>query len=148
MLERLFGEEVKAGVISSPLDITDAWKNSYSCSTNHKVWAAKFTARHPNLVALEISSFKCGHDAPIYGVVEGIIEQSGTPYFCFKDLDENKPTGSIRIRIETIDYFLRRYREQVIQRRKAEKEIEEQLAQYEAQLRQQYSPEPQQVAAD
>jgi len=97
-------EEVRAGVITSPLDITDAWKNSYSCSTNHKVWAAKFTARHPNLVALEISSFKCGHDAPIYGVVEGIIEQSGTPYFCFKDLDENKPTGSIRIRVETIDY--------------------------------------------
>ena len=128
--------------------IGDAWKNSYSCSTNHKVWAAKFTARHPNLVALEISSFKCGHDAPIYGVVEGIIEQSGTPYFCFKDLDENKPTGSIRIRVETIDYFLRRYREQVIQRRKTEKEIEEQLAQLETQLRQQYSREPLQVAAD
>jgi hypothetical protein len=77
MLERLFGEEVRAGIITHPLDITDAWKNSYSCSTNHKVWAAKFTARHPNLVALEISSFKCGHDAPIYGVIEGIIEQSG-----------------------------------------------------------------------
>ena len=135
MLERLFGEEVRAGVISSPLDIGDAWKNSYSCSTNHKVWAAKFTARHPNLVALEISSFKCGHDAPIYGVIEGIIEQSGTPYFCFKDLDENKPTGSIRIRVETIDYFLRRYREDVIRKRKAVEDIEAQLAQLEAQLR-------------
>ena len=76
MLERLFGDEVRAGVISHPLGIGDAWKNSYSCSTNHKVWAAKFTARHPNLVALEVSSFKCGHDAPIYGVIEGIIEQS------------------------------------------------------------------------
>jgi predicted CoA-substrate-specific enzyme activase len=135
LLERLFGEEVRAGVISSPLDISDAWKNSYSCSTNHKVWAAKFTARHPNLVALEISSFKCGHDAPIYGVVEGIIEQSGTPYFCFKDLDENKPSGSIRIRVETIDYFLRRYREEVIRKRKAEQDIEAQLGALEAQLR-------------
>jgi predicted CoA-substrate-specific enzyme activase len=135
MLERLFGEEVRAGVISSPLDIGDAWKNSYSCSTNHKVWAAKFTARHPNLVALEISSFKCGHDAPIYGVVEGIVENSGTPYFCFKDLDENKPTGSIRIRVETIDYFLRRYREDVIRKRKAAEDIEAQLAALEAQLR-------------
>jgi predicted CoA-substrate-specific enzyme activase len=135
MLERLFGEEVRAGVISSPLDIGDAWKNSYSCSTNHKVWAAKFTARHPNLVALEISSFKCGHDAPIYGVIEGIIEQSGTPYFCFKDLDENKPTGSIRIRVETIDYFLRRYREDVIRKRKAVEDIDAQLAELEAQLR-------------
>ncbi|HTC45920.1 MAG TPA: BadF/BadG/BcrA/BcrD ATPase family protein [Candidatus Aquilonibacter sp.] len=135
MLERLFGDEVRAGVITHPLDITDAWKNSYSCSTNHKVWAAKFTARHPNLVALEISSFKCGHDAPIYGVVEGIIEQSGTPYFCFKDLDENKPTGSIRIRVETIDYFLRRYREEVIRKRKVSQDIEAQLAAMEAQLR-------------
>ena len=135
MLERLFGDEVRAGVISSPLDISDAWKNSYSCSTNHKVWAAKYTARHPNLVALELSSFKCGHDAPIYGVIEGIIEQSGTPYFCFKDLDENKPSGSIKIRIETIDYFLRRYREEVIRKRKAEQDIDAQLAALEAQLR-------------
>jgi len=135
LLDRLFGEEVRAGVVTSPLDITDAWKNSYSCSTNHKVWAAKFTARHPNLVALEISSFKCGHDAPIYGVIEGIIEQSGTPYFCFKDLDENKPSGSIRIRVETIDYFLRRYREEVIRKRKAEQDIAAQLAALEAQLR-------------
>jgi predicted CoA-substrate-specific enzyme activase len=134
LLERLFGEEVREGVISNPLDMSDAWKNSYSCSTNHKVWAAKFTARHPNLVALEISSFKCGHDAPIYGVIEGIIEQSGTPYFCFKDLDENKPSGSIKIRIETIDYFLRRYREEVIRKGKAERDIEAQLAEYENQM--------------
>jgi predicted CoA-substrate-specific enzyme activase len=157
LLERLFGEEVRAGVISSPLDITDAWKNSYSCSTNHKIWAAKFTARHPNLVALEISSFKCGHDAPIYGVIEGIIEQSGTPYFCFKDLDENKPSGSIRIRVETIDYFLRRYREEVIRRRKTEQDIEAQLASLEAELRGQvqqqaqlseFEPETQGMAAD
>ena len=161
LLERLFGEEVRAGVVTSPLDITDAWKNSYSCSTNHKVWAAKFTARHPNLVALEISSFKCGHDAPIYGVIEGIIEQSGTPYFCFKDLDENKPSGSIRIRVETIDYFLRRYREEVIRKRKAGADIELQLAALEAQLRSEktnvveeplrdknWEPEAQGMAAD
>jgi predicted nucleotide-binding protein (sugar kinase/HSP70/actin superfamily) len=155
LLERLFGEEVRAGVISHPLDITDAWKNSYSCSTNHKVWAAKFTARHPNLVALEISSFKCGHDAPIYGVVEGIIEQSGTPYFCFKDLDENKPSGSIKIRVETIDYFLRRYREEVIRKRKAAEDIDAQLAAFEAELRSSMTPGPtqpereaQEMAAD
>jgi predicted CoA-substrate-specific enzyme activase len=148
MLERLFGEEVRAGVISHPLDISDAWKNSFSCSTNHKVWAAKFTARHPNLVALEMSSFKCGHDAPIYGVIEGIIEQSGTPYFCFKDLDENKPSGSIKIRVETIDYFLRRYREEVIKKRRTVEEIEAQLADYESQLRAQMEPEGREVAAD
>ena len=135
MLERLFGEEVRAGIISHPLDIGDAWKNSYSCSTNHKVWAAKFTARHPNLVALEISSFKCGHDAPIYGVIEGIIERSGTPYFSFKDLDENKPSGSIRIRVETIDYFLRRYRDDIVERRRKEVDIERELVKFEDALR-------------
>jgi predicted nucleotide-binding protein (sugar kinase/HSP70/actin superfamily) len=134
LLDRLFGDEVKAGMITHPLDISDVWKNRYSTSTNHKVWAAKFTARHPNLVALEVSSFKCGHDAPIYGVIEGIIEESGTPYFSFKDLDENKPSGSIRIRVETIDYFLRRYREDVIKRRKMEADIEAKLAEYALQL--------------
>jgi predicted CoA-substrate-specific enzyme activase len=137
LLDRLFGEEVRAGLITHPLDISDVWKNRYSTSTNHKVWAAKFTARHPNLVALEVSSFKCGHDAPIYGVIEGIIEQSGTPYFSFKDLDENKPSGSIRIRVETIDYFLRRYREDVIKRRGLENDIEAQLAALEQSLRSQ-----------
>jgi predicted nucleotide-binding protein (sugar kinase/HSP70/actin superfamily) len=135
MLDRLFGAEVRAGLITHPLDIKDVWKNRYSTSTNHKVWAAKFTARHPNLVALEVSSFKCGHDAPIYGVIEGIIEQSGTPYFSFKDLDENKPSGSIRIRVETIDYFLRRYREDIVKRRGIEGDIEAQLAAFEQSLR-------------
>jgi predicted CoA-substrate-specific enzyme activase len=137
LLDRLFGEEVRAGLITHPLDISDVWKNRYSTSTNHKVWAAKFTARHPNLVALEVSSFKCGHDAPIYGVIEGIIERSGTPYFSFKDLDENKPSGSIRIRVETIDYFLRRYREDIVKRRSIESNIEEQLAALEQSLRSQ-----------
>ena len=57
---------------------------------SRKVWAAKYVAKHPNLVALELSSFKCGHDAPIYSVVEEIVQKAGTPYFCFKDIDENK----------------------------------------------------------
>ena len=111
ILDRLFGDEVRAGDIEHPMDIRDVWKNAYSENTSRKVWAAKYTARHPNLVALEVSNFKCGHDAPIYSVVEEIIERSGTPYFSFKDLDENRPAGSIRIRVETIGYFLKRYRE-------------------------------------
>jgi predicted nucleotide-binding protein (sugar kinase/HSP70/actin superfamily) len=114
ILERLFDHDVRKGIISHPLDISDAWRNSYSEYTSQKVWAAKYTARHPNLVALEMSNFKCGHDAPIYSVIEEIIENSGTPCFCFKDLDENKPSGYIKIRVETIDYFLKRYREDMI----------------------------------
>jgi len=101
------------------------------------VWAAKYVARHPNLVALELSSFKCGHDAPIYSVVEEIVEHSGTPYFCFKDIDENKPTGSIRIRVETIGYFLKRYREDMVKNKQKVGTIEEQLREFEAKLRRQ-----------
>ncbi|HXE90895.1 MAG TPA: BadF/BadG/BcrA/BcrD ATPase family protein [Terriglobales bacterium] len=132
---RLFEADVKAGVISHPMDISDAWKNSYSENTNRKVWAAKYVARHPNLVALELSSFKCGHDAPIYTVIEEIVEHSGTPYFSFKDIDENKPTGSIKIRVETISYFLKRYREDMVRENSKRRSIEEQLRRFEDQLR-------------
>jgi activator of 2-hydroxyglutaryl-CoA dehydratase/predicted nucleotide-binding protein (sugar kinase/HSP70/actin superfamily) len=135
ILEQLFGEEVRAGIIKDPMDISDVWKNSYSENTSRKVWAAKYVARHPNLVALELSSFKCGHDAPIYTVVEEIVENSGTPYFCFKDIDENKPTGSIKIRVETITYFLTRYREDMIAKKAKRLTIEERLKAYERQLR-------------
>jgi hypothetical protein len=68
-------------------------------------------------------------------VIESIIENSGTPYFSFKDLDENKPTGSIKIRVETIDYFLKRYREDLLKKAEAASELERQLAAYERSLR-------------
>ena len=113
-LYKLFGEEVEEGIISDALDISDVWKNSLSTNVNQKLWAAKFVARHPNLVAIELSSFKCGHDAPTYNVIEEIIETSGTPYFSFKDIDENKPAGSINLRIETIHYFLKRYQDEIV----------------------------------
>ncbi len=138
---RLFGQEVLTGEIKDPMEIGDVWKNSYSENTSRKVWAAKYVARHPNLVALELSSFKCGHDAPIYTVVEEIVEHSGTPYFCFKDIDENKPTGSIKIRVETIGYFLKRYREDMVANKKKVKTIEEQMAEFEARLRRQITRE-------
>ncbi len=134
---RLFGPEVKSGEIPDPMSIADVWKNSYSENTSRKVWAAKYISRHPNLVALELSSFKCGHDAPIYTVVEEIVEHSGTPYFCFKDIDENKPTGSIRIRTETISYFLKRYREDMIANKKKTSVIEVQLKEFEDKIRRQ-----------
>jgi predicted nucleotide-binding protein (sugar kinase/HSP70/actin superfamily) len=83
-------------------------------------------------VAVEICSFKCGHDSPISSVIEGIIESSGTPFFTFKDIDENKPTGSIKVRVETIHYFLSRYREETLRKRS---DIEKRIAFYERELR-------------
>lgn len=113
LLDRLFGEEVRTGFIRSPLDISDVWKNSFSANTNHKLWAAKFVARHPNLISIELSNFKCGHDAFITRTIEKIIEASGKPHFAFRDLDENKPLASIRIRIETMHHFLQNYRKRL-----------------------------------
>jgi predicted nucleotide-binding protein (sugar kinase/HSP70/actin superfamily) len=133
-LERLFGDEVRSGTIADPMDIRDVWKNAYSENSNQKLWAAKFAARHPNLIALELASFKCGHDAPIFAVIEGIIESSGTPYFSFKDLDENKPSGSIKIRVETIHYFLKRFREGHVKEAELRSMIESELAEYRAQI--------------
>lgn len=134
IVQPLFQPDIDAGFIKDPFDITDVWKNSYSENTNQKVWAAKFTARHPNLVALELSSFKCGHDAPIYTVIEEIIENSGTPYFSFKDIDENKPTGSIKIRIETIGYFLKRYQDDMRRQLAKKQRVQERLEEYQAEL--------------
>ena len=102
-LEVVFGSD-------HPLDIEDVWKHSFSASTSQKVWAAKFVARHPNLIGIEVSNFKCGHDAPAYQLIQALLEAAGKPYFAFRDLDENKPAASMCIRIETIDYYLRQIR--------------------------------------
>jgi len=130
----LFNDDIEAGYIKDPFDIYDVWKNSYSENTNQKVWAAKYCARHPNLVALELSSFKCGHDAPIYTVIEEIVESSGTPYFSFKDIDENKPTGSIKIRTETIGYFLARYQQDMRREKPARARVAEKMREYQEAL--------------
>ena len=134
ILDRLFGDDVAAGTIRDPLDISDVWKNSAAASSNLKLWAAKFTARHPNLVAVELSNFKCGHDAPIYSTIEDIIETSGTPYFAFKDIDENKPEGAIKLRLETIDYSLKRAQETLLARAHREERVAKWLTEYERRL--------------
>ncbi|MFH1143731.1 MAG: BadF/BadG/BcrA/BcrD ATPase family protein [Candidatus Eisenbacteria bacterium] len=121
-LQRLFGEEIDRGAIRGPFDISDVWKNSFSANSNQKVWAAKVVARHPNLVALDLSSFRCGHDAPILATVEAILEAAGTPYFTFHDIDENRPSGAIRLRVETIDYSLREYERRALGRSERSRE--------------------------
>jgi len=48
--------------------------------------------------------------------------------FLLQGSRREQAVSSIRIRVETIDYFLRRYREEVIRKRKASQDIEAQLA--------------------
>ena len=105
-LKRIFGKDIQSGVIDSALEITDVWPENYSSNSAQKVWAAKFAARHPNLAVLDLSSFKCGHDAPTYGIIDKIITTSNTAYSALHDIDANKPGGSIKIRVKTYAYSL------------------------------------------
>src|SRR5262249_17918128 len=67
--------------------------------------------------------------------------KSGTPYFSFKDIDENKPSGSIRIRVETIHYFLKRYVEDMRKRPVSHADVDRYLADYERALREELTRE-------
>ncbi|GAC1536621.1 MAG: hypothetical protein NVS3B10_00660 [Polyangiales bacterium] len=110
-LNRYFRDEVKRG--QSPLDLNDVWPENYSVNSSQKVWAAKFASRHPNVVVLDLSSFKCGHDAPTYGLIDSIIQTSATPYAALHDIDANKPGGSIKIRVKTYAHSLKLHEERL-----------------------------------
>jgi len=112
-LERFFGDELASGRIRDVLEIGDVWPENYSANSAQKVWAAKFAARHPNVVMLDLSSFKCGHDAPTYGIIEGIVRESATPHVGLHDLDANKPGGSIKIRVKTYVHSLKLHEERL-----------------------------------
>ncbi len=121
-LERFFAEDLKSGKIQTPLDIGDVWPENYSANSAMKVWAAKFAARHPNVVLLDLSSFKCGHDAPTYGIVDRIVENSAVPHLALHDIDANKPGGSIKIRVKTYVHSLHLHEERLedVARKKVE----------------------------
>jgi hypothetical protein len=112
-LRRFFREDMERKLIASPLDLRDVWPENYSTNSVEKVWAAKFAARHPNLGVLDLSSFKCGHDAPTYGLIDKIISATDTPYLALHDIDANKPGGSIRIRVKTYGYTLKLHEEKL-----------------------------------
>jgi activator of 2-hydroxyglutaryl-CoA dehydratase/predicted nucleotide-binding protein (sugar kinase/HSP70/actin superfamily) len=112
-LSRYFADDLAAGRIQTPLEISDVWPENYSSNSAQKVWAAKFAAHHPNVVVLDLSSFKCGHDAPTYGIIDGIISAAGTPYSALHDIDANKPGGSIKIRVKTYAHSLELHRERL-----------------------------------
>ncbi len=116
-LMQYFGEDVQEGFIASPYDIRDVWLENFSTNSAQKVWAAKFAARHPNVAVLDLSSFKCGHDAPTYAIIDKILGASRTPHLTLHDIDANKPGGSIKIRVKTFAYTLEQYK-QTLQHKK------------------------------
>lgn len=121
-LRQFFAEDLAEGHIESVFDIRDVWPENFSANSAQKIWATKFVARHPNLAALDLSSFKCGHDAPTYGIMDEILKASGTPRLIMHDLDANKAVGSIAIRTRTFAYALAR-RAQILARDDAAQRI-------------------------
>lgn len=118
---------------ADPLNINDVWPENYSANSAQRVWAVKFASHHPNVAILDLSSFKCGHDAPTYGIVEKIVNTAKVPYSALHDIDANKPGGSIAIRVKTYVYRLKRIEEDLkdqshkrveLARRIAEKRLE------------------------
>jgi hypothetical protein len=89
------------------------WPENYSTNSVQKVFAAKYASRHPNIACLDLSSFKCGHDAPTYGLIDSIIASAGKAYSALHDIDANKPSGSIKIRVKTYAYTLMLLREKL-----------------------------------
>jgi predicted CoA-substrate-specific enzyme activase len=112
-LDRYFKDELERGVIKSPLELSYVWPENYSANSTQKVWGANFAAHHPNVAVLDLSSFKCGHDAPTYGLVDSILQTSKTPSAGLHDLDANRPGGSIKIRVKTYAHSLRMQEERL-----------------------------------
>jgi activator of 2-hydroxyglutaryl-CoA dehydratase/predicted nucleotide-binding protein (sugar kinase/HSP70/actin superfamily) len=139
-LARFFADDIALGRIRSPLDIADVWPENYSANSAMKVWAVKFAARHPNIAVLDLSSFKCGHDAPTYGIIDRIVEAAGVPYAALHDIDANKPGGSIKIRVRTYAYTLERRAEEIADRAKKTAELERRLVAKRRQLEARRAP--------
>ncbi len=126
-LRRFFEEDFKQGKIKSVLEINDVWPENYSANSAMKVWAAKFASRHPNVVLLDLSSFKCGHDAPTYGIIDSIVQSSAVPYSALHDIDANKPGGSIKIRVKTYAHTLSLHKERLEDHRQRKEELQRRL---------------------
>ena len=122
-LDRYFRKELEGGVMKSPLEINHVWPENYSVNSTQKVWGATFAAHHPNVACLDLSSFKCGHDAPTYGLIDSILQTSKTPVAALHDLDANKPGGSIKIRVKTYAHSLLLHQERLEDVTKKQREL-------------------------
>lgn len=133
-LHRFFASDLKSGRVQSALEVSDVWPENFSSNSVQKVWAAKFAARHPHVAVLDLSSFKCGHDAPTYGLIDSVISAAGTPYSALHEIDANKPGGSIKIRVKTYAHSLGLHEERLEDLARKKAELQQRLEQKRAEL--------------
>lgn len=133
-LYRFFSDDLKSGRVKQALEVSDVWPENFSSNSVQKVWAAKFAARHPHVAVLDLSSFKCGHDAPTFGLIDSVISGAGSPYSALHDLDANKPGGSIQIRVKTYAHSLGLHEERLQDLARKKTELQQRLEQKLAEL--------------
>jgi activator of 2-hydroxyglutaryl-CoA dehydratase/predicted nucleotide-binding protein (sugar kinase/HSP70/actin superfamily) len=112
-LDRYYKAELERGDIKTPLQISQVWPENYLSNSATRVWGANFAAHHPNVAILDLSSFKCGSDAPTYGLIDSIVQTAKVPAAALHDLDANKPGGSIKIRVKTYTHSLSLHKERL-----------------------------------
>lgn len=90
-----------AGLERDPHDLSDLPFLTNS-GDGERLAAARCAGSLPWLVAIELSSFKCGQDASLYAHVAGAARgEHGKPFLALHDLDETRPVASLRLRLRT-----------------------------------------------
>ena len=107
------------GLLSLPVspeaaDLTDIAPALTNSGSAEKLWAARVVGADPTLVAVDLSSFRCGQDAAILGTLTDLLDAADKPWLAIHDLDEQRPAATIRMRVETFVAALHRYEKRAL----------------------------------
>lgn len=109
------------GISSLPLDssedLSDLLPEVTNSGASERVWAARRVTRDRHLVAVDLSSFRCGQDASIAGLVDDLLRAADRPALRLHDLDEDRPGASLALRIDTFVATVRAYERRRLCRR-------------------------------
>ena len=104
----------------SALDLSGVLRLATNSGCAEKTWAARVIRRTPNLVAVDLSSFRCGQDASILGVLSDELARARRPVLRMHDLDEDRPGASFALRVDTFLDAVRAYERDVLTKRACE----------------------------
>ena len=91
------------------LDISELLPESTNSGAAERAWAARRVTRDPHLVAVDLSSFRCGQDASTAGLIDDLLSAADRPALRLHDLDEDRPGASLSLRLDTFTATVRAY---------------------------------------
>ncbi len=91
------------------LDLSDLLPEATNSGCAEKTWAARLIRDDPHLLAVDLSSFRCGQDASIMSTLSELLDDLDKPMLRMHDLDEDRPGASFRVRLETFAHSVARY---------------------------------------